>query len=223
MPDPTPRIRLFPEEKPAVRRARLPMHRALLWQPVQVDGQQAEPAVQVFVTQRAYIRACAYAGTDLQNETGGWLLGKHRRDVRSGVDFIVVDTVLSAENTRYGSTYLTFTQDSMVSLNQVLEDDYPRKQLVGWFHTHPRMGVFFSSWDHWLHENFFPQPWQVALVIEPYSFTGGFFIKTKDGTLDTRKYYGFYELTGQDKRSVMLWRNMEPGRVPLAGQGGLIP
>ena len=46
------------------------------------------------------------------------------------------------------------------------------------------MGIFLSSWDTWLHSHFFPEAWQVALVIEPYSKSGGFFIQQPDGALD---------------------------------------
>jgi hypothetical protein len=72
------------------------------------------------------------------------------------------------------------------------------------------MGVFFSHWDTWLHQNFFPESWQVALVIEPHSSVGGFFIPQSDGTIDQRAYFGFYELTNKRQRSVVFWKNLQP-------------
>jgi proteasome lid subunit RPN8/RPN11 len=167
-----------------------------------------EPVVSVFVSQRAFVRFCAHAGSDLSNEVGGWLVGKWRADKVTGRQFVVVENSLPATLTRHGSAFLTFTQDTQVALYEALEERFPGKQLVGWYHTHPRMGVFLSEYDTWLHRNFFPEHYQVALVIEPYSATGGFFIRQTDGSLDARRYYGFYELHNRRRRSVMHWRNL---------------
>lgn len=214
------RVRLVPDHLQPTQRGRMPLKRSIRWVPAGIEDLSIPPAVEVFFSQRAYIRTCVIAGQDLNNETGGWLLGRHRVDEESGRDYVVIDRVLPAEATRYGRAHLTFTQDSIVAMNTKMEEHYPGKELVGWFHTHPRMGIFFSSWDHWLHENFYPAPWQVALVIEPYNFLGGFFLQTVDGNLDNRRYFGFHELTGRDGRSVVLWRNLVQAESQKTDQGG---
>jgi hypothetical protein len=70
------------------------------------------------------------------------------------------------------------------------------------------MGVFLSHYDTWLHSNFFPEPWQVALVVEPVSSTAGFFVRQKNGILDPTRYFGFYELDGNYGRSMVNWTNL---------------
>ncbi len=203
-----PIIRLLPEEGRSRQQSRSPYHRAIRWTS-QFEGQLcAEPAVDVFMTQKAYIRVCAQAGSDLENEVGGWLVGRHRSDCRGGRDFVVVEKILTAQKTDHSGTHFTFTQDSMVELHQTLESDHPGKQILGWYHSHPRMGVFLSGMDEWLHLNFFPETWQVALVIEPHSQSGGFFIQRKDDRLDTHDYYGFYELNNGIPYSVVHWKNL---------------
>jgi len=219
-------IRLLPVDPPAPRAARIPYDRARRWRsPLENlppdgradngiaagaagDGGSVQPFVSVFMTQRAYVACCAHAADDLENEVGGWLVGKWRADRRSGEHFIIVEAILPAPHTRHGSAYLTFTQDTQLALYDALKARYPAKDLVGWYHTHPRMGVFLSSDDTWLHNNFFPEAYQVALGIEPYFGTGGFFIRRSDGRLDPRQYYGFYELSGRSRRSVVTWRNL---------------
>jgi len=203
------RIRIGEDNRQKFRRNRAPYHRAQGWSPLEKDG-NAIPAVQVFLTQRTFVRICAHAGSDLHNEVGGWLVGKTYLDRETGTPFIVINTMLPAEFTLQGSAFLTFTQDSLVSLHATLAEDYPDMVLLGWFHTHPKMGVFFSEWDRWLHENFFPEKWQVGLVIEPFSASGGFFLQQTNGTLDTRRYFGFYELYHRRKRSIVHWRNLTP-------------
>jgi proteasome lid subunit RPN8/RPN11 len=202
-----PSIRLMSNDPPRPRRAHIPCKRSWRWRsPLEDD--LLTPGVAVFVTQRAYVRICVHAGSDLDNEVGGWLVGKWRVDSQTGNPFIVVEATLPAPYTRNGSAFLTFTQDSQVALYESLKERYPGRELVGWYHTHPRMGIFLSEYDHWLHHNFFPEPYQVALVVEPHSTTGGFFIRQPDGTLDTRRYFGFYELHHRSQRSVVHWRNM---------------
>ena len=203
-----PSINLFPQEKPAPQWSHIPTNRAQLWQPKLSSSAQGGSAVSVFVTQKAFVRCCAHASIDLNNEVGGWLLGKYRVDKMSGEQFVIIDTILPAQHTQQGSAFLTFTQESQVALLNHLHDHYSSKDLVGWFHTHPHMGVFLSSYDTWLHDHFFPEMWQVALVIEPFSKTGGFFIRQPDRQLDARHYYGFYELNNGKDRSVVFWRNM---------------
>jgi proteasome lid subunit RPN8/RPN11 len=95
-----------------------------------------------------------------------------------------------------------------VDLHAEMDEHYPDKQIVGWYHTHPGMGVFLSPYDTWLHHHFFPEPWQVALVIDPHSATGGFFIRQADGALDPGRCYGFYELDGPGQSNVH-WNNLQ--------------
>lgn len=201
-------ISLYPGNPVEPLSARSPYDDAIFWQP---DGEleaSAEAAVRVFVTQKAYIRICAHASSDLENEVGGWMLGKRQQDKTSGEEFIVIDTILPARHTLHGSAFLTFTSETQLTLLNTLHHDYPKKVLVGWFHTHPRMGIFLSSYDTFIHQHFFPEIWQVALVVEPFSQSGGFFIRQADGELDPRGYYGFYELLGKKRRSVVHWRNL---------------
>ena len=76
-------------------------------------------------------------------------------------------------NAAQGGAHVTFTQDTWEHIYQIKDKEYPDAKIVGWYHTHPSMGVFLSHYDTWLHSNFFPEPWQVALVVEPVTATGG--------------------------------------------------
>lgn len=204
------KVHLEPKNWCTSKNSRMPIRHAKRWFSVETEGKLANPQLKVFLTQNAYLRICAHAGSDLDNEVGGWMAGKHCCDRVSGESFIVIDTVLPAEHTQQGPAHLTFTGDSQVRMHTNLQNDYPNKELLGWYHTHPKMGVFFSNWDVWLHQNFFSEPWQVALVIEPHSSVGGFFIRQLDGSLETNLYYGFYELMGNPGRSVVFWKNLVP-------------
>ena len=203
------RVHMSANETMGIKSSRMPLSQSQLWIVRGMENKGAKPALNVFITQNAYVRMCAHAGSDLDNEVGGWMAGKHCQDSISGESFIVIDTILLAQYTNQGPAHLTFTGDSQVEMLNTLETSYPNKVLVGWYHTHPRMGVFLSQWDIWLHQNFFPEPWQVALVIEPFSSIGGVFIRQEDGSLEPQCYYGFYEIRSNPDRSVVFWQNLQ--------------
>jgi proteasome lid subunit RPN8/RPN11 len=203
----TNQIRLGPTNTRQPRLGHIPTKLARRWSSSH-ESTMATPNLDIFMTQGAYTWACAHASSDLDNEVGGWLLGKWRFDQQIDRQFIVIEKIMPAPFIRHGRAYLTFTQDSQVALHDALEGRHPGKEVVGWYHTHPRMGIFLSRYDTWLHHNFFPKPWQVALVVEPHTATGGFFIPGTDGQLDPFQYIGFYELTNRAGRSVMHWENL---------------
>lgn len=200
-------IQLQPTQKTEPSRGYIPYKSAHRWHSPH-ESEMLRPPLDIFMTQGAFVRTCAHAGSDLDNEVGGWLVGKWRADRRLHQEYIVIEKILPASYTRRGKAFLTFTQDSQVDMHGILEERYPGKVVVGWYHTHPRMGIFMSRYDTWLHRHFFQHPWQVALVIEPHSATGGFFIPGLDGQMDPYRYFGFYELTNRNGRSVVHWENL---------------
>jgi proteasome lid subunit RPN8/RPN11 len=203
----TPRIRLSPPPNRLPQPAVPPLESARRWfSPHEEAGER--PPLSVFITQTAFSRADAHAASRLSAEVGGILVGRWCMDVQTDKPFIVIVGALPARFTRQGSVYLTFTQDSLVDLHAKIEEQYPGKEIVGWYHTHPHMGVFLSQYDTWLHEHFFPEPWQVALVIEPVGMSGGFFIRQSSGELTPNHYFGFYELDGLLDGSTVHWNNL---------------
>jgi len=203
----TSHLHILPSEDPVPSPVPIPLDNARRW--YSHDEEPGfNPLYPVFVTQGAYFCVVMHSASDMECEVGGLLVGNWSIDTESQQQFIVVEAVLPARYTRQGTVYLTFTQDSLVDLHAEMDEHYPGKQIVGWYHTHPGMGVFLSPHDAWLHQHFFPEPWQVALVIEPHSATGGFFIHQADGVLDPGRYFGFYELDGNPGQSIVHWNNL---------------
>jgi proteasome lid subunit RPN8/RPN11 len=210
------KIRIAPVEAPQPESAPQPMEFAQRWDSP-YDQRGLQPSVSVFVTRPAYIRICVHA-CSAEVEVGGALIGQWCLDDQTGEEYIVVKHVLPARHTRQGSVYLTFTQDTIVDLHDQIDQRFEGEKIIGWFHTHPRMGVFLSHYDTFLHRNFFPEPWQVALVVEPFSSVAGFFIRQTDGTFDPTRYFGFYEMDGAFGRSVVRWQNLH--KIEAESEGG---
>ena len=190
------------------RKACMPLARSKRWEsPHEFKG--ARPLVKVFLSQSAFCRISLHSTSEMDDEVGGALVGLLCMDRDSGEQFVVVQHMLPARHTRQGSVYLTFTQDTIVDFHEEIEKNYNGKRIVGWYHTHPRMGIFLSHYDTWLHNNFFPEAWQVALVVEPHKALAGFFVRRDDGALDPTRYFGFYELNGNMGRSMVNWQNLQ--------------
>jgi proteasome lid subunit RPN8/RPN11 len=68
---------------------------------------------------------------------------------------------------------------------------------VGWYHSHTREEIHLSLADVRLFDRFFPQAWQVALVVRPANLTptrAGFFFREADGKLRTASSYCEFHL-----------------------------
>ena len=210
-------IRIAPPDILQPRVTNMPLESAVRWVSPH-DGNGMQPTVSVFLNRAAYIRVSVHSCSSDTVEVGGVLVGEWCVDEETGDQFVLVKHALPARHTHQGSVYLTFTQDSLVDLHDQIEKRFEDERIVGWYHTHPRMGIFLSHYDTWLHKNFFPEPWQVALVVEPYSSLGGFFIRQPDGDLDSARYFGFYETDGSDGSSIARWQNL--WKIENGSKGG---
>lgn len=186
----------------------MPLDQALQW--VSPYEDQVKPNVRIFFSQAAYRQCFEHACSNLAHEVGGALIGEVRYDAGRAQTYIVIQDTLPASFTEAGETHLTFTQDTLVHFNRQMDECFPDKRIVGWYHTHPRLGVFLSRHDTFLHRHFFPEPTQVALVIDPYFRRAGFFCWQPDATLDPKHYIGFYELSDVDDHSIVEWENLTP-------------
>ncbi|HXP88022.1 MAG TPA: hypothetical protein VN841_25050 [Bryobacteraceae bacterium] len=63
---------------------------------------------------------------------------------------------------------------------------------VGWFVSHTRTGIQLAESDLEIYNSFFPEPWQVTLVVRPgrgMNMRAGFFVREFDGALRTESSY----------------------------------
>jgi proteasome lid subunit RPN8/RPN11 len=202
------RIKIFGEPTPPPVAQPMPLERSLQW--VSPHEQLVPEHVQVFFSQSALAACIAHASAEMAHEVGGWLIGESRRDPQRARPYVVIQDILPALHTDAGQTHVTFTRETMIQFQGEIEERFPHLDVVGWYHTHPRLGVFLSSYDTWLHENLFGDPSQVALVIDPVFQQGGFFCWQPDRLLDPVHYVGFCELGEEGADSIVDWENLEP-------------
>lgn len=122
-------------------------------------------------------------------EIGGILLGKfdHGRLVIS--DYAALDCEHA-----HGPSF-TLSPPDEARLTELLSahaNGAGGQRPVGWYHSHTRSGIFLSDGDLEIHRRFFPEHWQVALVMKPHTFEPariGFFFREADGSMRASASY----------------------------------
>jgi proteasome lid subunit RPN8/RPN11 len=107
-------------------------------------------------------------------EVCGLLVGKIYQDELGA--FLYVQKMIRGEYASSQVAQVTFTPETWEHLYTTLDRDYPDLRILGWYHTHPRFGIFLSEADLFIHHNFFNTPEQIALVYDPHSGEQGVFI-----------------------------------------------
>ena len=109
-------------------------------------------------------------------ENGGYILGNAFRFPGSCENendpafkwWISIENIIPAQSIYGTPGMLLFTGDSWSHIHRLLDTQYKKLKLLGWYHTHifeatEEMGL--SAMDMDLHRRFLPLPWQIALLI----------------------------------------------------------
>lgn len=74
---------------------------------------------------------------------------------------------------------LEFTPDSWVGIMNHAKATHPEANIIGWYHSHPNIGVFMSGTDMRTQRSFFPHPWCLSIVCDPVQNKIGYFLGEK--------------------------------------------
>ena len=122
----------------------------------------------------AYNSMMEHANSTVDVELGGVLVGDALFDERG--PYLQIVGVLPAEGAQNRDTQITFTHQAWDKINSRRDEEYPKNSLIGWYHTHPGFGIFLSEMDMFIQENFFNEPFQVAVVLDTKSHEKGCFV-----------------------------------------------
>ncbi|WP_375688004.1 Mov34/MPN/PAD-1 family protein [Pseudooceanicola sp. LIPI14-2-Ac024] len=98
-------------------------------------------------------------------EMGGLLLGR-AYGMASDQGRVVVHVTKSTRATSFQGTAVSLRMDTDVwsSASAASEEG---EFIVGWYHSHPNLGVFFSGTDRKTQKSFFDTEYSLGLVIDP--------------------------------------------------------
>lgn len=97
-----------------------------------------------------------------QGEHGGFLIGR-KQEIKTAERYEIVVERFVPIPQRSDATRLVIHQDHYRTVQLALKNS---EEVVGWVHTHPGFGVFLSNFDKEQHHRFFPEPWQIAYVMD---------------------------------------------------------
>lgn len=155
----------------------------------------------VLMHQTAILQIVAHSRSNTNCELGGALLG-HAFRYKKGL-VVEVKAALPATSADHGPVHFTFSADSWSKLHVDRAAHYSNLDIIGWFHTHPDLGVFYSSDDVVVHSAAFTLPWHVGLVVDPVRDEASFF-GWVTGSL--APLGGYYELPERQAETQVPWR-----------------
>ncbi len=173
-------------------------------------GEATGPAPPILMRRGALeqARRSAAVGACKDEEIGGFLLGNVFQDPDTDQMFVEIGEVAEADQARGTYVSITFDYNSWRQVLDRIGHDFPGRLPIGWYHSHLVSQAFvmpvagtedeytasntphFSAADLFIHRNFFPDPWHVALVLDlrckreaffawqcgQITYTGGFYL-----------------------------------------------
>ena len=146
----------------------------------------ANAAIQVVTLMPVYEAICRQAHKALPNETGGFLMGQVGRDIGRNRWHLYVDQAEPVAPTDADPTHFTFSWRDVERVRSLREKT--GRALIGWYHTHPDLGVFLSRTDvEKTHNRLFNDPFQIALVLDPIRGTAAYFCRDGAAVFDSSR------------------------------------
>lgn len=179
----------------------LPFTESLKFEPIH---NRSQSPYLIFMAHSVFIQINKHVATTLERELGGFLLGGVYECPKFQQHFIFIDEAVEAQEIESNAVRLRFTNDTYARLEEHREKS--QKIVLGWYHSHPKMGIFLSEHDLFIHQGFFREPYQVALVVEPEKHLGGFF-HWNGKNVDPYYYAGYYEFLDSEE-PIKSWTNM---------------
>jgi proteasome lid subunit RPN8/RPN11 len=154
----------------------------------------------------------------------GMLAGRLCHCPVSGTSYLNIEDAYSAPNAvPQGAHPSELGEFKEFWLSISMKVSVEQRELVGWYHAHPRLGISFSKSDERLHSAHFPNRWQCALVLssDAGAHEAGFFQRdSKTGAFRSTPA-PFFEvlpedgLRGEPVRSDVIWANYRADRSVL--------
>lgn len=120
-----------------------------------------------------------HCSASARTEVCGILVGFTGEDQRGRWTRVV--SVIEGRHAREDQMSVTFTHETWDEVHARLAERNDKARVIGWYHTHPDFGIFFSAPDIFVHRSLFGLEGQVGVVIDPVREECGVFASTSRG------------------------------------------
>lgn len=149
-------------------------------------GAPRSEALSLTVDPDAHRALDAHCGANPRNEVCGVLVGF--TGVENGRRWTRVVAIIEGKHAREEQMSVTFTHETWDAVHEALAQRTDKARVVGWYHTHPDFGIFYSAPDVFVHRNFFNLEGQVGIVVDPVREERGVFASTAQGLVTLARY-----------------------------------
>jgi len=156
------------DDMESIRFARIPNPRirsgsAAVARALDLEVGPAEPTVAIL---KDVVPALTSHAASSRAEVAGLLMGSVWQD-EDGTLIVVRHSVPADDQVETSGTHVTFRAAAWDSLSRAVDASGESALVVGWYHSHPSLGAFFSSTDRHTQQSFFREPWQIGIVVDP--------------------------------------------------------
>ena len=127
----------------------------------------------IFVHAKAFRQCIKFAETSLDKEVAGIMVGTYH--THNNLNYLLFTDLMEGEGIKSHIATVVMTHEMWNHIHDTMAARHPDKMIVGWFHTHPRFGIFLSGNDTFIQKNYFPELWLTAMVVDPVKKEYGFF------------------------------------------------
>ena len=128
----------------------------------------------------------AHCSASPRNEVCGVLVGFTGED--AGGPWTRVVAVIEGKHAREDQMSVTFTHDTWDAVHTQLAMRKDKARVIGWYHTHPDFGIFFSAPDVFVQSSLFGLKGHVGFVVDPVRHECGVFVNTAKGLQTLARY-----------------------------------
>lgn len=123
-----------------------------------------------------------------QNELGGLLIGElfSLKDFENGILGIYVNGCVPSKKSQSSKVSLSMHSILWEEARSRIGDG---KIILGWYHSHPRIGAFFSSTDRKTQNSFFNHNYNIGLVVDPINREEKYFLGKDAEYVNNILYY----------------------------------
>lgn len=172
----------------------------------------------VYIKQDALNHLIEHLRSNKKVEQGGILFGNAYQDPFSGELYIEITAAIPALATIGTSAHLDFTPDSWMGIMDYARAEHPQENIVGWYHSHPNIGVFMSGTDMNTQRAFFHHPWSLSIVCDPVKKQIGFFLGEKAVQVEPIRFWHKKDLPnpiGDNHELPKELRRQHSNRIPV--------
>lgn len=150
--------------------------------------------IHIYLEDYVYTYLYQYAKLNRGEEKGAALVGYYTEEL--GNKLVVICGAIQFKNSSAEDGIL-LTEEIINEVQVQMDKYFPNCELIGWMHTQPGYGIFLTTQDIRLQKQYFPEFYQLLMIIDPIENTEAFFLWDEEEVRSAEGYYIYYDKNEQ--------------------------